>query len=607
MRFNCARTILIMGIAIAACGGSETNRSTTARNTDSTTKTVTAAQPMDSAVLHGQHAAPAAGDSGTAAAAAPMQHGGASMAGPPHAGGAMPAGADHATMPGMASAQHGQHAAAQTHANMAHADMSRMAHADTAHMAHADTAHMAHADTANMAHADTAHMAHADTAHMAHADTTPMAHDMAAMPGMGAQADAHAMTSHNMWMRPLGNGWNVMGMAQVFPIVTTSPGAPAGTSRDRTELYLTQPALMANIEAPGARVVLRTTLNLEGVTQPDGELTFGGWGEGFLDKRHPHTLLHEAMLSFNTWQEGGRAWSISAGKGFAPFGTDDPMSRPIVKYPTNHHLSQILERWTLSSVYLNGPWSVEAGLFGGAEPNGPYDLSNIGSFGDSWSARLARRFGSGSGPMADWEASASYGRVREVHDNVADITSLYNGAIRHQKSYEFGSVYGLVEGSVSRPGDGDGDFSLLGETRVATGRHQPYYRVEYATRPEYAREGQPGTDPFFRYDHDAEPIGATRWLINTAGYGYQLSGYPLSARPFVELQYNRVSEERGGIDPEQLFGARSFWGISAGFRLFLGGDPMRMGSYGVLDDMTSMHRGGAMSGSAPAAGHTGHQ
>ena len=36
--------------------------------------------------------------------------------------------------------------------------------------------------------------------------------------------------------------------------------------------------------------------------------------------------------------------SLTAGKGFAPFGTDDPMSRPVLRYPVNHHLAQILER-----------------------------------------------------------------------------------------------------------------------------------------------------------------------------------------------------------------------------------------------------------------------
>src|SRR5690606_34980716 len=116
------------------------------------------------------------------------------------------------------------------------------------------------------------------------------------------------------------------------------------TPPDETGLYLTQLAVMFNVESPASRVVLRSTLNLEGLTQSDGELTFGAWGEGFLDKRHPHTLVHELMLSANLWRFGGGSLSVSVGKGFAPYGTDDPMSRPVAKYPTNHHLSQILER-----------------------------------------------------------------------------------------------------------------------------------------------------------------------------------------------------------------------------------------------------------------------
>ena len=43
-------------------------------------------------------------------------------------------------------------------------------------------------------------------------------------------------------------------------------------------------------------------------------------------------------------RDGAARVSLSIGKGFAPFGTDDPMVRPFVRYPVNHHLSQILER-----------------------------------------------------------------------------------------------------------------------------------------------------------------------------------------------------------------------------------------------------------------------
>jgi hypothetical protein len=42
------------------------------------------------------------------------------------------------------------------------------------------------------------------------------------------------------------------------------------------------------------------------------------------------------------------------------------------------------------------------------------------------------------------------------------------------------------------------------------------------------------------------------------------------------------------------FGDDRFWSLSAGFKLFLGGDAMRMGSYGVLDPMPE-----------PMSGHAG--
>ena len=58
------------------------------------------------------------------------------------------------------------------------------------------------------------------------------------------------------------------------------------------------------------------------------------------------------------------------------------------------------------------------------------------------------------------------------------------------------------------------------------------------------------------------------------------------------MQLNQARGERGGIDPDALFGTDRFVSVTAGFRLFLGGGPMRMGSYGVLDDMTTTHGSG---------------
>ena len=127
--------------------------------------------------------------------------------------------------------------------------------------------------------------------------------------GHAAPADtvqSPAMAGH-MFRTGLGAGWQLLGMAQVIPALTTGFGSAANDNVTQTELYATQPALMFNIESPRSRVVLRTTLNLEGLTQSDGELTFGAWGEGFIDRRHPHTLLHEAMLSVNVWEAAGGA------------------------------------------------------------------------------------------------------------------------------------------------------------------------------------------------------------------------------------------------------------------------------------------------------------
>jgi hypothetical protein len=389
----------------------------------------------------------------------------------------------------------------------------------------------------------------------------------------------------------LGGGWTLTGMAQAFPIVTFGAvGGDEGDPLRGTSFYLTQPAVMANLGSPSQRVVLRTTLNFEGLTQEDGEITFGGWGEGFLDRRHPHTLVHELMLSVNLWGLAGGSASLSLGKGFAPYGTSDPMSRPGLKYPTNHHLSQALERWTLNAVWLRGPWSVEAGLFGGAEPEGPYDFSNIESFGDSWSARVARRWGAGSGPAAEWEASVSFASITEYAHTMEETTRLVNAALLHSAPLGRGHLYTLVEGSRSFLDDHEDFFSVLGEARFELGGHQPYARIEYARRPEYTREGPAGEDDFFRYEHDEDPMGTTRWLIATAAYALELTGSPWGLRPFVEVQHHQVRGDSGGIVASDLFGGTSFWAVSAGARVYLGGGPMRMGSYGALDAMTAMER-----------------
>jgi len=410
------------------------------------------------------------------------------------------------------------------------------------------------------------------------------------------QGSQEARPDHEMWMTALPGGWHLMGMTHVFPSFTLAAPFSSDSPLQRNRFAFPHAAAMANFESPDSRWVLRVMPNFEGVTLADGEVTFGGWGEGFIDARHPHTLLHEAMLSFNWWDAPGGALSVSAGRGFAPYGTGDPMYRPVLKYPTNHHLSQILERWTVNLAYVGDRGlGVEFGVFDGDEPQDWLDVGNYRNFGNSWSGRVSWRFGEQAGITAPWEVSASHGRVRETHHGSSEeLTVLYNAALRHEATRDFGKLYGLVEASRSEPEEGEGYFSLLAEMQVTTGasaRHRPYYRVEYATRPEYPRESMQG-DGFFRYDHDDHAIGATRWLINSAGYGYDLTSLPFSARPFVEVQHNRVRQERGpaAVSPETLFGGTSFWSFSVGMRVFLGGGPMRMGTYGVLDPMSASMR-----------------
>ena len=396
-------------------------------------------------------------------------------------------------------------------------------------------------------------------------------------------------------------------MAQVVPSLTMGFTGADDSPLDASDLALSQPVAMFVIMSPAQSIVARITPNLEALTMWDGELTVGLWGEGFLDSRHPHTLSHEVILSLNAWGPGSTALSVSAGKGFVPYGTDDPMSRPAVKFPTNHHLSQIPERFLVSVAATHGGWSAEASVFGGAEPSDPSDLSNIRSFGDSWSLRLTRGFGarSGAGTRA-WELSASYAWIVETHPSVDGHpcptapasggplqvdTRLANVSVRHEGRYGFGSLYALVEGSVSDPNLGAGFQALLAEVEARSGRHRPYYRLERSTRAEFARIGRAGTEEFFRYRHGDFPVGASRWTIHTLGYGYAVREGVTSVRPFVEVQRFVVSRERGAIVPGYVYGTGRGWGLVAGMRVFFGGEPLRMGRYGVLDPMASMARG----------------
>ncbi|HEV7839195.1 MAG TPA: hypothetical protein VGO75_14090, partial [Gemmatimonadaceae bacterium] len=190
--------------------------------------------------------------------------------------------------------------------------------------------------------------------------------------------------------------------AQVIGVVTRE--SPALHGRDLTEGYLTQPLLMAMASVWNDRLQIKGTLDLEGVTMKRGELNAGILGEGYIDRRHPHTYLHELVLTGQRNFDHNGA-SVTLGKGFAPFGTDDPMARPFEKYPINHHLAQILERAVAIGAVRTRRVILEAGLFNGDEPEGAGDVPNRSRYWDSWSGRVTFL------PFPQGELQASYARV----------------------------------------------------------------------------------------------------------------------------------------------------------------------------------------------------
>jgi hypothetical protein len=394
------------------------------------------------------------------------------------------------------------------------------------------------------------------------------------------------------------------GLAQSSPwIQLGAHGVPAYTAvdpipgdRSLGEVRLVQPNIMAHGGIASNRIRMLATLNLEGLTIPDGELAPGDWGEGFVDRRHPHTYLHELMFTFDDLlgkAYGSARVSMSAGKGFAPFGTDDPMSRPVLRYPVNHHLAQILERAVAMMGVRVGPLMAEAGLFNGDEPERPGQWPRVSRFGDSWSGRLTVI------PVASLELQGSHASVHSPEHRAGAGTDQRKWSLSGRWAGARGSfpVYGLLEWA--RTSEAEGFFvfhSVLAEGAWTLGRSRLYYRFERTERPEEERTLNPFRS--LRPHLENSILGKTRWTIHTAGYTVQLQPVNvLSVLPLAELSYGRIANVGGGLfDAQSFYGKTSFWSVSVGARLSLGMPLHRMGRYGVAQD-TANSRG---------MGHDGH-
>ncbi|HEU4525020.1 MAG TPA: hypothetical protein VFR62_08355 [Gemmatimonadales bacterium] len=365
---------------------------------------------------------------------------------------------------------------------------------------------------------------------------------------------------------------------------------PVPGGDDLTELRLVQPALMGRVTGP-ARLSLLATLDFEGATISEGELTAGDWGEGFIDRRHPHTYVHELLLTGDDVLgrlDGLTRISLTVGKGFAPFGTDDPMSRPVLRYPVNHHLAQVLERAVVIGAANYGPVTLEGGLFNGDEPEQPDQWPMLERVGDSWSARVTGR------PLRGLELQASRAHLHspENREGAGPDQEKWSASGRWEGPLAGHPVYGLVEWAHTSEADGFFEFSsFLAEGAWTGGRHRLHYRFERTERAEEERVSRFRT---VRPHHENSTLGTTRWTIHTAGWSaVVLDRSKFAVAPLVEISYGRVAEVGGGLfDVLQTYGQDDFWSWTLGLRLEYGGGPHRMGRYGAALEGETPHRHG---------------
>jgi hypothetical protein len=377
-------------------------------------------------------------------------------------------------------------------------------------------------------------------------------------------------------------------MVQAIPVVTRAN--PTATGATLTEGYLAQPMIMAHGSFGWLRA--RATLNVEGATLERGELSTGAYGEGYVDRRHPHAYVHEALAGVERDYRGVAA-SLYAGRGFAPFGSDDPMARPFEKYPVNHHLAQVLERVVAVVAVRKGPVIGELGTFNGDEPTAPRSSPEYSHFGDSWAARLTVT------PFDGGEVSGSVARVTSPELTIGHGLDQRKSSIvaRYSRESESSWRYGLFEYAHTGEFDKDEQVTSLSSALVEGGYCARGIilsaRLERTDRPEEA----PLVDPFRtpRPSFDLGNLGISRWTTVTASVSAPAArvGFA-SARPFVEVARVAVASGKpaGVFDPMLRYGTNRMWMTSVGIRLRAGAMHDRMGRYGAaVPAMTAMSGG----------------
>jgi hypothetical protein len=358
---------------------------------------------------------------------------------------------------------------------------------------------------------------------------------------------------------------------------------PGGSSLAETKIE--QDMIMAMLGALDDHLRLTGTLNLEGLTMPGGVLTLGGWGEGFNERRHPHTYGHELMLSGTAGPMRGpfRA-SLAIGKGFVAFGSDDPMNRPALRFPVNHHWSQILERAVITTGLQAGPFKAEGTLFNGDEPERWDQWPRVAArFGDSWALRLTVN------PLPGLEVQGSRAHVHspEHRPGAGPDQEKWSFSGRLERSLAGSTLYAM--GEWARTDEGLFRFeSWLAEGSWIARRHRAYYRLERTDRPEEERT----LDPFrsVRPHLENSILGVSQWTVQTLGYGYAVRLWKARLEPSAEISYAKARETRGGLfDVATFFGRDQLWSLTLGLSIQTSMPMPRMGRYGVSEAMTHHH------------------
>lgn len=356
---------------------------------------------------------------------------------------------------------------------------------------------------------------------------------------------------------------------------------PGIDGRNLMEGYITQPTLMAHAALPSGWLRVDGMLSLEGLTLERGELGTGMFGEGYVDRRHPHTYLHELVATAEGTYGGVRA-SLSAGKGFAPFGTADPMSRPFVKYPINHHYAQILERALVALALRRSGFLAEAGIFNGDEPIAPSDGPELSRLGDSWAVRVT------AFPFDGAELQVSHARVEspELETGGGLDQRKWSASARYDRMHSGARRYALVEWARTEDLEhGVRAFrfgSVLAEAAHSTVAWTAGVRLERTTRPEEERSANPFRSQ--RPQHDFNILGITRFTIATATLSRPVALRRASMlHPFIEVAHVSAEQvvDASAFVPRDFYGSNRIWNLTAGVRVQAGRVHTRMGRYGA--------------------------